>query len=322
MSLIVNHTVQYNTSASGSQDGGNNQALRNWQPDVELDLASAATIVAAQFPSFAHADPCELGRGWDNLCIEYPDETVFRFPTRRMGAEIASNEMAALPDLSTRVPLPIPVPTHFGDPIGDYPYRFFGYLKIPGDPLQIGGVENAERLGEFLAVLHAIDPAKPPYASLPGDTLKRADRLMEKIDLRGGQIIAEWPDRADWARDLMRRAEAELAGYSPSATARVVHGDLYARHVLAKDDRISGVIDWGDIHLGSADIDLSIAFSAFCGADRRAFWHAYGALPRQEGLARARAMMYALAMVAYGMDVDDSNAVHLGYRIADNATAG
>lgn len=297
--------------------------MRNWAPDVEIDLKIAHVLVCGQFPEFVSQTPSFLGQGWDNLCIEYPSAAVFRFPTRRMGAELADSEIATLPDLARRLPLPIPIPTHVGTPHGNYPYRFFGYRKIPGDPIENATAQAAEALGKFLAALHAIDVTTEPYSHLPGDTLKRADSLIEKIELRGGQIIDQWPDHADWARSLMRRAEAELQGHLPSDQVCVVHGDLYARHILADGSgAITGVIDWGDIHRGNPDIDLSIAYSAFRGQGRDAFWRSYGKPPGNEGLSRARAIMYALAMVAYGCDIDDPAAIRLGHHIADNATAG
>ncbi|MBV6457649.1 MAG: hypothetical protein HONBIEJF_00766 [Fimbriimonadaceae bacterium] len=297
--------------------------MRNWAPDVAIDPAIAHDLVAAEFPDFTNQQPSLLGRGWDNLCIEYPDATVFRFPTRRMGAELAEIEIPTLSALSPYLPLPIPIPTHVGTPSETYPYRFFGYQKILGNPIENAVAKAAESLGEFLAALHAIDPSRPPFSNLPGDTLKRADRLMEKIELRGGQIIDHFPDQADWARRLMHRAETELLDHRPSNEARVVHGDLYARHILADGSgTVTGIIDWGDVHRGNPAIDLSIGFSVFRGSERAVFTRTYGHATLQWGLARARALMYALAMVAYGSDIGDPAAIRLGHHIADNAMAG
>jgi Ser/Thr protein kinase RdoA (MazF antagonist) len=83
-----------------------------------------------------------------------------------------------------------------------------------------------------------------------GRRLPQARERFAEIALAG--LI---PDPDVFIPEMERIAPTE----SP-ARLTIVHGDLYARHVLV-DERgaLSGVIDWGDIHLGDPAIDLAIA---------------------------------------------------------------
>ena len=84
-------------------------------------------------------------------------------------------EMTVLPDLATRLPLPVPKPLWLGKPGDTYPYPFFGYAPVPGHPVASYSLSSAERvrmatsLATFLKQLHALSPdwgeslgARPP----------------------------------------------------------------------------------------------------------------------------------------------------------------
>ncbi|MBS1715534.1 MAG: phosphotransferase [Armatimonadetes bacterium] len=301
--------------------------MNDWRPDVPLDLATAHAIVARRFPSFAGQTPVEVGRGWDNLCLAYGDGTAFRMPTRAVAAEIVLNEIAALPALAPLLPLPVPDIKLVGEPGDDFPYPFFGFALLPGETADrstwpdVALMLAAEALGTFLRALHAIPFTEKPLSALPGDLIARADplRLLGRIVNRAAEIAGQRPDRASWAQGLQRRADALLQGLVLDGVRTVVHGDLYPRHVLADDAcLLTGVIDWGDVHIGHPGVDLSLAFTFFSGPSRAAFWQAYGGGPDPSTLrlAQARACNYALALCAYGLDVGDPSAVELADEIA------
>lgn len=44
---------------------------------------------------------------------------------------------------------------------------------------------------------------------------------------------------------------------------KVLHGDLYARHLLIQNGKIAGIIDWGDMHIGDVAVDLAILRAIF-----------------------------------------------------------
>jgi len=66
---------------------------------------------------------------------------------------------------------------------------------------------------------------------------------------------------------------------APSATRRLIHGDLHADHVFVDDARLVGVIDWGDALCGDPYYELPALFFGTFGASTsllRAFLQAYG----------------------------------------------
>src|SRR5262249_19031975 len=90
------------------------------------------------------------------------------------------------------------------------------------------------------------------------------------------------------------------------------HGDLYARHLLVDDaGALSGVIDWGDVHLGLPWLDLSIAFGFLPPSARAAFFETYGGVPDRALVRRARlrALGYAVALLVYGAETSDVDLV-------------
>ncbi len=61
-----------------------------------------------------------------------------------------------------------------------------------------------------------------------------------------------------WCRRLLEMLD------SPSLRLTPIHGDLSADHVLIRNGRLSGVIDWGDACLGDPALDFA------------ALWHELG----------------------------------------------
>lgn len=301
--------------------------MRTWQQDIELDLDRCHEIVSGQFPQFAEQVPESWGQGWDNLCVLYGGKTVFRLPTRKMGGEILLNEMAALPLLQNRLTLSIPRFDYLGGPTKAYPYCFVGYEALPGttsDRLTWTAkmrLQAIEPIAHFLRSLHEIPVTDEFSLNLPAKPHDRSgvDWFLNRIDARRDAVIALHPKRRSWAERLYQLARAIAEGCRGEGTLAIIHGDLYPRHLLAGDDaQIMGVIDWGDVQIAHPGLDLSIAYTFFDVEEREAFWTAYG-LPVSEesmALARLKAILYALALFAYGADVEDPYLVDLGEAIA------
>jgi aminoglycoside phosphotransferase (APT) family kinase protein len=280
---------------------------RDWQPDVEIDLASAHAIVTAQFPEFTAREPKFLGRGWDNFCLIYGGDIVFKLPTRRLGAELTGVETRVLPELQS-LPLPVPNPRYLGRPDNRYPYAFVGYPLVPGEALDQAKLTQTEtalaaaQLGHFLRELHAT----PPPTNLPAYDKTSPEGQLKRIQTRVTQIDQARPDLQAITAQALRSAH-DLATQSAtfnSADATLVHGDFYTRHVLARDGRLTGVIDWGDVHLGDPIGDLAIAYLWLKPKDREILFAAYNKELSTQDLNRAelRALMYALALLAYAID--------------------
>jgi aminoglycoside phosphotransferase (APT) family kinase protein len=286
---------------------------RPWLPEHPVDAALAASLVARRFPAIAAASPVPVheGQGFDNDVWRFGD-VAFRFPRRAVAARLIESEIAALPFLADRLPVPIPAPAYVGEPSDAFPHAFYGHRFLPGTTADRLGLDAAGRgaiapeLGRFLRALHAIDPAEAAARGVPpddfrGDTAGRSAKVLPQLDRFTG---------TPWAERIGPMAE-RLASPPPAETREVVvlHGDVYARHLLVgSDGRLAGVIDWGDVCLGDRAVDLAVAYTFLPASAREAFWTAYG--PVDEAT-RERARFLALArhgfyLPLYALDVDDA----------------
>ena len=261
--------------------------MHEWRPETVVDRALARRLIA-RFPEVELRSLELLAEGWDNTVWLADGRWVFRFPRRTIAVAGVAREMAFLPALAPRLPLPIPVPRFLGEPAGEFPWPYFGAALVPGR--EIADAPDGDRrawarpLAEFLRALHA--PAMlEGRGPLPVDPMGRADMrrrvpmALERLDdLRR---LGLWRDPFPWlvdARDL-----------PPAEATAVAHGDLHLRHVLIGDDRPCGVIDWGDLCRADPAIDLPLLYGVLPPAARAEFLAVYGPV-RDDQLLRARVL--------------------------------
>jgi aminoglycoside phosphotransferase (APT) family kinase protein len=281
--------------------------LAEWLPEKVVSPELALDLVREQFQMGRTIEP--LGNGWDNTAYLVDGEIVFRFPRRQFAVPFLARETSVLPLLAPLLPLPIPVPRWAGTPTARFPWPFAGYRHIPGRTADAASLSPAERraaapvLAGFLRVLHSI-PTEG--LDLPGDELARTDfvrrmpLLVERLEgLERDGVIA---DRRPWVQLF------DGGVPSPSIARVPVHGDLYERHVLVDDEnRVSAVIDWGDVHIGDPALDLSFLYRFFPADERAAFIDVYGDIDaRTARVARLRAAFHALTVAFFAHSTGDA----------------
>jgi len=257
-----------------------------------------------------------LGSGWDNDAWLVDGRWVFRFPRRAFAVPFLERELAVLPALAPALPLPITRPEHSGHDARGWPYA--GYTFMRGRPLASTDLEPRPALGQALgAFVRALHAVKDLAARLGGDTLKKVDvraRLEPTMALARALGVV-LPDAL---------IDAALAVPMAGRLRVVAHGDLDGRHVLVDGAAPTGVIDWGDVHLGDPATDLALAWSALAGDARAAFWEAYGEVPGGDdtrALARFRAVHVALHVITWATDIGDQDALRGGRRALERALA-
>jgi aminoglycoside phosphotransferase (APT) family kinase protein len=286
-----------------------------WAADVDTSPEVVRRLLTSQFPQYSGSSLELLGEGWDNTAYLVDGQLVFRFPRRRSAAPLIYNEARMLPYLAPLVPIRIPVPVLVGEPQGDYPYPFLAYEHLPGSTacsvrFTTEERENlAEPLAEFLATLHNLPV--PPDA--PEEGLGKTD-LPRRLALFQDRLTQISPFLGQRAENVTREVE-RLADTPPIPEEDcLVHGDLYARHVLVGEDRaLCGVIDWGDVCLGSRELDLSVAVSMLTqrGLDR--FKDLYGSVSEAAwARARFRALFYGIVLIHYGLSQGEQALVETG----------
>lgn len=286
---------------------------RPWQAEQEVDLDLARRLIGGQFPLLNPQHLAWLGAGWDNTVYALENH-VFRFPRRQVALELMETEWKLLGALAPSLPLAIPRPLFAGVPAAGYPWPFAGYSLVPGRTACAAALSPEQRqaaaaaLAGFLKILHGFDVERAQSLGVPGDKMGKVDflrhlplarqRLHQATEL--GLIVDASP------------YECLIAGLPPDLPLNrpvcLVHGDLYVRHLIVDEGSLSGVIDWGDAHLGDPAADLSVVFSFLPPSAHEDFWAVYGEVSAETlQLARFRALFHSLALRLYAHDVQDSD---------------
>ena len=292
----------------GGGDGG--PAGAEWAAEINLDESHVRAIVGGQFPDVSLDGLAPLAAGWDNALWVTGEGTAFRFPRRAIAVPGVEREIAVLPLLAPRLPLPIPVPTLIGRPAEGYPWPFFGARLLPGTELAdapLGGTREAfgVAMAGFLGALHSSSVLAAVAGGLARDPMGRAD--MARRVPRTRERFASLEALGLWTAPpaaLVLLDEAETLPVSIDEA--LVHGDLHVRHVLVgSDGRPSGVIDWGDLAVADPSVDLALYWSQLDAPARAAFRDAYGAArltPARLLRARVLALFLDAALAAYAHD--------------------
>ena len=207
-----------------------------------------------------------IDEGYD-FVVAIVDDWVFRVPRRPVVADALRYEAGLLPVLAAALPVEVPRFELFStDP------PFAAYRVIDGEPMRD---EDPDGALAFLRALHTIDHT--------GLDIERPDWIGWFSDLCGrfARDVLPLLDRDLRPAALELFAEVEsLTGFDPA----IVHCDLGPSHLLVRDGRLHGVIDWGDVRVGDPAIDyawlLNVPFPSWDVDDelrRRArFYHRLG----------------------------------------------
>ena len=136
----------------------------------QTDSADLLQLIASHLPAFAGRQARILpATGQFNTVLCLDERWIFRFPKSAHVAADLAHELALLPRLQGKLPLPIPQPQFSAfDEAGQA--LFMGYAMLPGAPLlrdRYAGLQSDARvvdgiardLADFLLALHAIPPA-------------------------------------------------------------------------------------------------------------------------------------------------------------------
>jgi aminoglycoside phosphotransferase (APT) family kinase protein len=284
-----------------------------WTADIEVNATLAERVIAGQFRQFGGEPVRPLGIGWDNAAFRVGEGALFRFPRRRSAVALIEREIAILPRVAPLLPLRISAPRYIGVATADYPWIFAGYDLIAGTTACSAALTDESRaglarpLGSFLQAVHRIDPAPLIARGLPGDEIGRLDHE-KRLSLTRERVL---PLAAVGLVGEPELFVSWLAAHPPVALddgrRTLVHGDMYARHVLLDEEaRPTGIIDWGDVHLGDPALDIAIAHMMLPPSAHAAFREAYGGIDeRTWTVARYRAIYHAVLELDYGVRAND-----------------
>lgn len=182
----------------------------------------------------------ELDDGWDFKVLVVGDAWVVRWPRHRLAVEEIEQEVELLPVLAPLLPVEVP---RFGY-VSREPW-LVAYPLIRGEPLT---AENPDGVRGFLDALHAVD-----IDSVPARRADWLETYREQAD-EFRRLVLPLLDTDERSRGEALLGEVEtLTDFRPALT----HSDLGPSHLLVRDAKLVGVIDWGDARIGDPAIDYA-----------------------------------------------------------------
>lgn len=241
--------------------------------NFNITLELAKKLISTQFPEYVDLTVSEVEQqGHDNRTYRIGDDMLIRMPTAESYALKVPKEQELLPKLAKHLSVAIPAPIKMGKPSEDYPYPFSIYKWLDGSSanhvtLDEQALENlAFELTTFLKELQAITDVEGPS---PGQhNWYRGDHI-SVYDSGAREQIAKLADIIDSssALELWERACATKWNKTPIW----IHGDYAVGNILIKDNKLSGVIDFGGTAMGDPACDLVIAWTYLSGKARDIF---------------------------------------------------
>lgn len=245
-------------------------------------------------------DGVEFSEGWDSFAELVDGAWVERRPRRPEVADQLRRETRLMPWLATLLPLQVPIP----EVVSEAPL-IVRHALVPGAAMTSDDARHGLVLGGFLRALHDCPAADAVRHGLPSAGETRRDRVAT-ADRFQADVVPLIPVAQ---RDSALRV---LNGVREFPADTVVHGDLGPEHVLVDGDRVAGVIDFGDAHLGDAALDL--AWPLF-GASRDfadAVATAYGLTDELRRRALIWHQLGPWHEVTHGLDIGDDAVVRNG----------
>jgi aminoglycoside phosphotransferase (APT) family kinase protein len=192
------------------------------------------------------ADVRRPEQGWDSETTIVEERWVDRLPRRPDVAPALRAEAAVLGQIADLLPLSVPRP----EVVDEDPLRL-RHAIVPGEPADPERLtaEDGAAVGAFLRALHDIPSEVWSQAALsPIDTRATHLRAVARMER---MVIPRLPEE-------LRNSGRELLTVA-SARPRIclVHGDLGPSHLLSTEGRVTGIIDWTDVHVGDPALDLA-----------------------------------------------------------------
>jgi len=258
--------------------------------EMEIDEALVRRLLVSQFPHWAELSLRRIEpAGTVNAIFRLGDEYSVRL-ARRAGPTIpGSREFIWLPKLAPLVPLETPVPVAQGHPNSEYPWFWEIHTWVEGETVpmeEIDAIQAARDLAEFVGALQQLKLSGGP----PGRGIPLVQRDEE---------FRYWLSRFDGDSAVSAVWKSALAAPPWNGPPVWHHGDLDMRNWLVRNERITGVIDWGAMGIGDPACDVMVAWKLHSPEARDAFRKH---LPTDDATwARARGWVVsqAVAVLAY-----------------------
>jgi len=236
---------------------------------IAVEAPLVQRLLEDQFPELASLSLTRFpGSGTDNHIFRLGPDLAVRLPKVAWAASSAAREQAILPHLEA-APLVVPKLVGVGQPAHGYPWGWSVVSWLEGEQLegvQASPLETAQHLAAFTQVLRDVPPdpacgygAANNFRGCPlADRQAQLDSAFD--DLEGELDVA-----------ALRRIWAMALAVDEDTPPVWLHGDMHGGNLLAKDGKLSAVIDWGLAGVGDGACDLWCAWDLFETEPREVF---------------------------------------------------
>ncbi len=266
---------------------------------VSPNAEQVGQLLAAQFPDWAGLTIRPVASdGTDNVLFRLGQDKCIRLPRMASTAAQLTKEVALLPLLKD-LPLAVPEPLGTGGPAYGYPYPWAVYRWIEGVPVIEADLPDmaatAETLGCFVNVLRSIDVPAAPLSG-PANNHRGVElSIRDKVTRRSLAGIADLYDEARLNAAWDQALQADKWDNAPV----LIHGDIHAANLLARDRALSAVIDFGLAGRGDPAVDLIVGWSLLDTGARDIFRVAAGVDEPTWQRGRGWALSTAVVALAY-----------------------
>jgi aminoglycoside phosphotransferase (APT) family kinase protein/8-oxo-dGTP pyrophosphatase MutT (NUDIX family) len=195
------------------------------------------------------AERAEPLQGWDSVATVVEDRWIDRVPRYPDAATQLANETRLMPRVAPLLPLEVPVPVL----LEEEPLRV-RHPVVVGDLAtdRTLTADDGLRMGQFLRALHDMPPTLYIESGIPDRVAARAE-LLATLERLLHRVLPLTPEEVHGPGSALLR---RVALKTPTT---LIHGDLGPHHVVIREDRVVGVIDWSDARVGDPAIDLAWA---------------------------------------------------------------
>lgn len=268
--------------------------------EVDVTVELVGRLLRLQHPDLCDRPISIVAHGWDNVMLRLGDDLAVRMPRRAAAAVLIEHEQLVLSRLAARLPVPVPVPVRVGTPTPFYPWAWSVVPWLPGAPAFAQPAhardEWAAELADVLAALHV--PADPDAPRNP----VRGEPLADRAD-----IVRDRIGRADPSGRLLEVYDAHAAAPRHPGPPLWIHGDPHPFNMLADQNGLRALIDFGDVTGGDPATDLATAWLTFTPAGRAAFVARYTAMTGVDAAAWARARAWAARLTSSLLTASDDH---------------
>ena len=276
--------------------------------EFHIDIALVHKLISEQFPDWAVLPLKPVpSAGTDNALYRLGDSMVVRLPRIDWAVENIDKEFKWISEIAPFLQVSIPAPIRKGLPTKYYPWPWAIYSWLEGSNPHLDCVPESfiDDLVVFIQTLHKIDLPKGPLSN-------RGVPLQER-DIETRNAIKQLEGMID-TKAVTSIWEDVLKVPKWSKAPVWTHGDLSPGNLLMKNNRLSGVIDFGNLGIGDPACDLIVAWNLLPVHMREAFCKRLGVDHATWERGRGWALSIALIQLPYYKDTNPTlaeNARHV-----------